>query len=459
MGSCQAVGGAAMSGKGLTGRQVAAALSATAAYQLRAHKEHMKNLECRGEGADKADDCDSITLSRLSPASYREERQLSVELRNGNNDLEIVNVYEYAPDAFRFLRQLDGVDEEVFASEWVLPEERLALELGEGRSMAWFLKSKSKHLMCKTIAKVEVDVLLDLLPQYTKYFSENPGTLLMRFSMLLRMEVKGEIGYVLCFGDVFAPCRTLNEKWDLKGRKPKPGKYKHFPKLIRQPFEPYPYLIDTPRDVVSTSALPGSKDCELEVIVEAADKNKLVTQKDKDLTRLFWLNREERGKLLDMLLQDYKFLCDSHLMDYSLLIGVAYNESKVSRSGKHIRSMRRTYMMGQEHEEFSMESRPELLMQNYRTSQDFANGVSSLYDQEIYYIGIIDMLTTYTFKKKVAKFFKSFLWKEETLSTLPPSDYYKRIVHYTKIIFPEPHRDVRPSIGQRQGSPPALPST
>ena len=50
--------------------------------------------------------------------------------------------------------------------------------------------------------------------------------------------------------------------------------------------------------------------------------------------------------------------------------------------------------------------------------------------------GIIDCLTLYNGKKKVANFCKTFLWKNKTLSTVPSKDYGKRFLKYMFGIFP-----------------------
>ncbi|EAN87892.1 putative phosphatidylinositol-4-phosphate 5-kinase [Trypanosoma cruzi] len=436
MGGIQSVGGAATSGHGFTGKQVSGALAAAADAQRKSHRERLKAEEDLPRAVRRTVSGVIQTLDEIGREKYQEKRVLQFQVPDSEGNMGTVTVHEYAPEVFRFLRQLDGLGEDMFADEWTLPEDRLALELGEGRSMALFLKSKSMDLMCKTIAEEEVNVLLKLLPQYTEHLSRNTNTLLMRFSMLLRIEAGAEVGFILCFGDVFAPCRTLNEKWDLKGRIPKPGKYQHFPKLIQRPYEPNPYLIETPRDTIELPELVGSQE-ERVVVVEAADKDKLATRKDKDLTRLFWLERHERNKLIRVLMKDYEFLGNAGMMDYSLLIGVAYNETKVSRSGKLVRSMRMTYPMGSERDADLAEVRPASLPRRCPTPHDFRAGITSLQDQEIYYIGIIDMLTKYTWKKKTANFFKKFLWKPETLSTIPPVEYRKRISKYTKIIFPD----------------------
>ncbi|RNF08943.1 phosphatidylinositol-4-phosphate 5-kinase [Trypanosoma conorhini] len=436
MGTSHSIGGTATSGRGLTGRQVAGALTATADAQLQSHRDRLRAEENSPFSRQRTVSGVIQTLEELGIEKYQERRALRFEVSNSGGQKEMVEVHEYAPEVFRFLRQLDGFDEDSFANEWKLPEDRLALELGEGRSMALFLKSKSMDLMCKTIAEEEVEVLLGLLPQYTEHLSRNTNTLLTRFSMLLKVESGAGVGFIICFGDVFASCPALNEKWDLKGRIPKPGKYQHFLKLIQRPGEPHPYLIETPRETINVPELTGSLEGQV-VVVAAADRHKLATRKDKDLTRLFWLERQKRKKLIHALLKDYEFLGNAGVMDYSLLIGVTYNESKVSRSGRQIRSMRMTFPMGSEPTQTLMEIRPTSPPRVDQAYHEFSAGVNSLYEQEVYYIGIIDTLTKYTWKKMMANFFKSFLWKSETLSTIPPMEYRKRLSKYTKIIFPD----------------------
>ena len=66
----------------------------------------------------------------------------------------------------------------------------------------------------------------------------------------------------------------------------------------------------------------------------------------------------------------------------------------------------------------------------------FHEGINGIDGHETYYIGIIDMLTEYTWKKRSANFFKSFLWRDVTLSTIPPQDYCARIEKFASRIFP-----------------------
>lgn len=448
-------GGSATSGHGLTAVQVAAALRVTTSAQL----ERNRPRQVVREGMDGPRRTLSGFREKLhevdqSKANYSNVFTYTVKVTDSSGSVSEVGVTEYAPEVFRFIRQLEAVDDVLFADEWNLPEDRVRLDLGEGRSQALFLKSKNMAFMCKTIAEVEVHVLLDFLRTYAAHIAEHPNSLLMRFYMLLKVEVGKEVGYILCFGDVFGTASVLNEKWDIKGRVPKPGKFLYFPHLIRRPYEPDPYLIVTPHDedenakndsLFRSRAEAAGVANEDVVVVQAKDKDTLRTQHDKDLTRLFWLDTRTHHRLLQQLRADYKFLRSAGLMDYSLLIGVAYKENKTSRKGKRyvvIKNMRVDPCASPEN--VASEVRPHVNRDrgaDFRSLSEFADGVTSLLDQEIYYVGIIDMLTSYTVKKKAANFFKSFLWEQNTLSTIPPKEYQRRIQRYTDIIFPRVETD------------------
>ena len=345
-----------------------------------------------------------------------------------------IKVTSYAPDVFRYLRGLEGVSEEKYLEEWDLPPSKTKMKLGEGRSMAMFLRSKNLDFMCKTISEVEVDVLLSVLPKYTEHMHEFQNSLLMRFAMLLKVEIKDSVGYILCFGDLFSTCPFLNERWDIKGRVPKPGKYRYFPKHPTS--DQRVAVADSEPTAEANHARQASVMAEHEehdVSVEphSPSSKDLVTRKDKDLTRAFWVPDGVRDELLAQLQSDYDWLNNNGLMDYSILIGVKYENCE----GTTASVMRRRKMVG-EGDVAESERRPAMSDGQHQSRCVYHNGVLSVGAQETYYIGIIDMLTVYNVKKKSANFFKTFLWEADTLSTIPPPAYRKRIGDFTETIFP-----------------------
>ncbi|EPY27185.1 phosphatidylinositol-4-phosphate 5-kinase [Angomonas deanei] len=418
------VGGSATSGRSLTAAQVSEAVERVAASFV---EQEPKPAPIRRTKSGL-----SQSLTNVEEEWFSETREHSFQV-----DGVEVSVVEYCPRVFHFIRQVEAVDDNFFAEEWRLQKNKVEMNLGEGRSQALFLKSKNFEFMCKTIAEGEADVLCKVLKTYTSHIVDHPNSLLSRFYLLIKVQVAKDFGYLLCFGDVFGNASYLNEKWDIKGRIPKPGKYLSYPHLIRHAYEPDPHLIETPRERQRRANDAPAQEDEIEVAPE--DKMTIWTRKDKDLTRLFWVENPTRDKLVNQILLDYGWLETAGLMDYSLLIGVAYKEGKQSRKGKHyiIKNMRVDPL--EDGEEAPAERRPSA--QHPRPSgfeplSEFADGISSLNDQEVYYIGIIDMLTEYGAAKKFANFFKGFLWTDETLSTIPPPAYKKRIATFTELIFP-----------------------
>jgi len=51
---------------------------------------------------------------------------------------------------------------------------------------------------------------------------------------------------------------------------------------------------------------------------------------------------------------------------------------------------------------------------------------------EIYFVGIIDSLTKYTMRKKIAHLLKTFWWERKSLSTVEPKYYARRFLHFVE---------------------------
>lgn len=455
-------------------------------------------------------------FNQLQDVHYAERRNYSVSLESlsteadgspavpGEKRITTIHVTEFAPRVFRTLRHMNGVEDDLFADELMLPEEDIVMRKGEGRSQALFLKSKNMLFLCKTIGVDEVHVLLCILRSYTTYIMKNMNSLIMRFYMLLRVSVGKEIGFLLCFGDVYSCAHTINEKWDIKGRMPKPGKFMFFPHTLHPQACGHPYIVTTPtssgNDSTENELVFGEDTAQMEhrghehdegrspvaARSEAADDNDddegsntargatqrtradqterrgslmkspdelannaedhvaIPTRHDKDLTRMFWVKRSLRDRLLRQLDADFDFLHRVNLMDYSLLVGVSYSKMRASCSSRHQLLLYNMLSPQECPPGDAVEIRPSTphiasrskRKQHNSGTPHFAEGVRSLHDDEVYFIGIIDILTAYSIKKKSANFFKSILWEQETLSTIPPAEYHARIKKYTHIIFP-----------------------
>lgn len=475
MGICQTVGGAATSGAGISASEIAFCLrTVISSASPPADKAEAPPAAVGSPGPPSA--ACIASFQPLPEDAFRKAVVLTTEgpasPSTGKRETYVISAY--APEAFARIRLIENVRDDHMLSEFDLPPDA-ETALGEGRSMAMFLKSKNKDYMCKTIALAEVEVLLDILKAYSNHLQRSPDSLLMRFLLLMKIEVRETVGYILCFSDVFAACESLNERWDIKGRVPKPGKFRHFP--VKSLLKPDVDELDASRpgrvnrgDKYKADQPPAaaahasshrltSEHTELASPRSPSSQN-IATQKDKELTRLFWMPSAERDALISRLHADFDFLCQAGLMDYSVLVGVRYTEGSVftsMRAKAHIHppdprkkapSEKRKPTLSASPENTSLALSPRVEMaelgggrgssQQHTCRSRYHHGIHSIFEEETYYIGIIDMLTYYSGKKKSANFFKTCLWEERTLSTIPPVPYCERIKQFTYLVFASP---------------------
>ena len=279
-----------------------------------------------------------------------------------------------SPSMFYFLRNINSVSTAELVDEWQNLFGTANLH-GRPKSKSFFMFSRTNKYIMKTISRDESITLRRILPQYARYCSTNAGSFLNRYLLLVKIHKKSISpykGYVIVTKNVFDQTCSIREIYDLKGREPKAGKM-----------------------VPCTSLSTG---CDSHHVLE-----------DKNLQRQFLLNADDRKSLISQLQSDFEFLKCEGLMDYSILIGVLRLKDIPTETASD---------MNQMHDD-----------QEY-------NVFLSRNAEEMYFIGIIDTLTVYGWKKRISNFFKSFIWDQQTLSTIAPDLYYKRLLMYSETIFP-----------------------
>lgn len=106
------------------------------------------------------------------------------------------------------------------------------------------------------------------------------------------------------------------------------------------------------------------------------------------------LGSRHTDELLSALHMDVEFLASLQLMDYSVFIGVHYT-SRCDTSHSSVSSI-------------------------------------SVDGEEVYYIGIIDLFTKYTTKKKLEHMFKSIIHDSKTISSISPQQYAVRLYEFIR---------------------------
>ena len=144
---------------------------------------------------------------------------------------------------------------------------------------------------------------------------------------------------------------------------------------------------------------------------------------------------EKSEILLNQIKHDADFLCKIEVNDYSLLLGIHYinRDKKLKSSGSFdlptnkINNNEDSFIKESSLSDKSCDSRQEKL----KTLVDFEDGgIISETGNEIYYVGIIDILTKFNVKKKCEHFIKMVRYCSNNMSCTPPDMYRDRFVDY-----------------------------
>ncbi|KAF9951154.1 T-complex protein 1 subunit beta [Mortierella alpina] len=309
---------------------------------------------------------------------------------------------DYAPWVFRHLRQDFHID----ASDYLvsLTSKYILSELGSpGKSGSFFYFSQDYRFIIKTIHHAEHKFMRKILKDYFNHVKQNPHTLLCRFFGLHRVKLPhGRKIHFVVMGNVFPPNRDIHETYDLKG--------------------------STLGRAISDEELNG---------------NPRATQKD-----LNWVNRNKKLELgpvkrhlfVEQTKRDVQLLARLNIMDYSLLVGIhdiergnkdnirdntlkvfhpdtstplAREASRRDKRGSKVTALRMAVKV----------SDPVALGPSTLPSDSFSERRNCVFyaddggllstneqndsGQDLYYLGVIDILTPYNYVKKVEHLWKS----------------------------------------------------
>nr|KAF6453445.1 phosphatidylinositol-5-phosphate 4-kinase type 2 gamma [Molossus molossus] len=285
---------------------------------------------------------------------------------------------EYCPQVFRNLRDRFGIDDQ----DYLVSLTRSPPSESEG-SDGRFLISYDRTLVIKEVSSEDIADMHSNLSNYHQYIVKCHGsTLLPQFLGMYRVSVDNEDSYMLVMRNMFSHRLPVHRKYDLKG------------------------------SLVSR---------------EASDKEKvkeLPTLKDMDFlnkNQKVYIGEEEKKIFLEKLKRDVEFLVQLKIMDYSLLLGIhdIVRGSEPEEEGP----------VREEESEGDGDcglTGPPSLVGSYGTSPEGIGGYihshrplgpgefESFIDvyairsaegapqKEVYFMGLIDILTQYDAKKKAA---------------------------------------------------------
>lgn len=354
----------------------------------------------------------------LMPDDFKAYAKVKVDNHLFNKDAmpSHFKVKEYCPNVFRNLRERFGIDESQYLRSLVVsqPEARDS----PGRSGAKFYSSHDEKLIIKTQRAEEIAEIHQILQDYHRYVVEKHGkTLLPQYLGMYRLTVEGTEHYLIVMRNILPSHFPLHKKYDLKG------------------------------STVSRAASEKEKSKELP------------TFKDNDFLEegaKLHLPPDAHAKLLQMLVADTEFLAKLHLMDYSLLVGIhdvdrAAEEAREAAEREEKAEGEATGDSSEPEEEgelpatppdsplpsagpFALDSAGDLDHEFYAIPAH-----ASAPKKEIYFVGLVDILTYFGMKKKTAAAAKSVKYGAEAdISTVKPDQYAKRLQDFVEKALAHP---------------------
>ncbi|KAG0288597.1 Phosphatidylinositol-4-phosphate 5-kinase [Dissophora globulifera] len=332
---------------------------------------------------------------------------------------------DYAPWVFRHLREDFHID----ASDYLvsLTSKYILSELGSpGKSGSFFYFSQDYRFIIKTIHHAEHKFMRKILKDYFNHVKHNPHTLLCRFFGLHRVKLPhGRKIHFVVMGNVFPPNRDIHETFDLKG--------------------------STLGRAISDAELGA---------------NPRATQKD-----LNWVNKnrklelgpEKRHLFVEQIKRDVELLARLNIMDYSLLIGI-HDIERGNRDNIRDNTLKVFHpdtskpLAREKLRRDKRESKVNALRMAVKVSDPKALGPSTLPSdpfserrhcifyaddggllstnernergEDLYYLGIIDILTPYNYVKKMEHIWKSMSQDKHAISAVNPREYAQRFLSF-----------------------------
>ncbi|CAN9515251.1 unnamed protein product [Ophioblennius macclurei] len=317
---------------------------------------------------------------------------------------------EYCPQVFRNLRERFGIEDlDYQVSLTRSPPTRSADDQGD----CLLLNSYDRTLVVKQISSEDVADMHSILSEYHQHIVKCHGsTLLPQFLGMYRVSVDSEETYLMVMRNMFSHRLLVHRKYDLKGS------------LVAR---------------------------------EASDKERgkeLPTFKDVDFRnnmQKVYVSDEQKDKFMEKLNRDVEFLVKLKIMDYSLLLGI-HDVGRAERDEEEV-------------EEVPVDDDAEgenglAAAGSYGTSPEGIAGYMSAYkplgpgefdpyvdvyavascsgapQREVYFMGLIDVLTQYDTKKKAAHAAKTVKHGAGAeISTVHPEQYAKRFRDFISNIF------------------------
>ncbi|XP_051794649.1 phosphatidylinositol-4-phosphate 5-kinase, type I, beta a isoform X2 [Acanthochromis polyacanthus] len=273
----------------------------------------------------------------------------------------------YAPLAFRYFRELFGIKPDDYL--YSICNEPLIELSNPGASSSWFYLTSDDEFIIKTVQHKEAEFLQKLLPGYYMNLNQNPRTLLPKFYGLYCIQCGGVTIRVVVMNNVLPRAMKMHYKYDLKG-----SSYKRRASRKER-----------------VKPCPTFKDLDFQEMHEGLH-----------------FDLDTYNALMKTLQRDCRVLESFKIMDYSLLLGIHILDRKPLVRGNRCDSRKGQkvlYSTALESIQGSVKD-PEPV-----ADDDTLGGIPAKHKDEslLIFLGIIDILQSYRFIKKVEHSWKALV--------------------------------------------------
>ncbi|KAI4882728.1 hypothetical protein NFI96_028528, partial [Prochilodus magdalenae] len=297
----------------------------------------------------------------------------------------------YAPVAFRYFRELFGIKPDDYL--YSICNEPLIELSNPGASSSWFYLTSDDEFIIKTVQHKEAEFLQKLLPGYYMNLNQNPRTLLPKFYGLYCVQCGGVNIRLVVMNNVLPRSLTMHYKYDLKGstykrrasRKERAKSSPTFKDLDFQEmhFEGLHFDADTYNALIKTL----QRDCRCNTDFEK-------------------VSCEPVSHLKDPVLESFK------IMDYSLLLGIHVVGKKMRERGGRgdiRRQGTQKVLYSTALESIQGGGKPAEPLPD--ADDETMGGIPAKHKDEklLIFLGIIDILQSYRFIKKVEHSWKALV--------------------------------------------------
>ncbi|XP_041936386.1 phosphatidylinositol-4-phosphate 5-kinase, type I, beta a isoform X1 [Alosa sapidissima] len=295
----------------------------------------------------------------------------------------------YAPLAFRYFRELFGIKPDDYL--YSICNEPLIELSNPGASSSWFYLTSDDEFIIKTVTPKEAEFLQKLLPGYYMNLNQNPRTLLPKFYGLYCVQCAGVNIRVVVMNNVLPRAMKMHYKYDLKG-----STYKRRASRKER-----------------TKSSPTFKDLDFQEMMHEG----------------LFFDPETHSALMKTLERDCRVLESFKIMDYSLLLGVHVQERGLRDRGGRGDSKRQKVLYSTALESIQGDNKSAKPVPD---DDDTLGGIPAKHKDEkmLIFLGIIDILQSYRFIKKVEHSWKALVHDGDTISVHRPSFYADRFLKF-----------------------------